>query len=230
MKTLKFSNIILIILGLSFVILIILKVLYSTYEYESNYKTNGYSEIKINNYKPFKHLVISAFKQVTFGIRTGNEFRMEVLNNTKYIQSVKSWYHKDTLFINVFNKDLYIEYKEINEALVTIPFQLKSITAKNIICNITDIKQDSIYIKAFDNSEINVENTDIKYIDCKSKTSTLCLYHNNKINTLVFKDLGNYSSVLELNDIAIDKLNIINNSTNVKVKGKAIDYYLNIKK
>lgn len=227
MKTLKISNIILIVLGLSFVTIIILKVFNATIEPAFNAKNAKYSERAIKNYKPFKHLVLNAYTLKTYEIKYGNEFKLEIFSHPRFTDKCNNWFIKDTLFVNIFNNELYTECSNTPEIKITLPYSLNSITARNIICNIDNIQQDTLNLYGTEGyTSINVDNSKVNTLIFNGKSSSLVLSNKNEINELLYFNKGEYAS-LHINDLLIKKLKINSDSNSITLSGKAIDYYLN---
>ncbi len=227
MKTSKISNIILIVLGLSFVILIILQVFNATVEPAFNAKNAKYSEVAIKNYKPFKHLVLNAYTQKTYEIKYGNEFKLEIFSHPRFTDKCNNWFIKDTLFVNIFNNELYTECSNTPEIKITLPYSLNSITARNIICNIDNIQQDTLNLYGNEgHTSFSVDNSKINTLIFNGKSSNLILSNKNEINELLYFNKGEYAS-LHINDLLIKKLKINSDSNSITLSGKAIDYYLN---
>jgi hypothetical protein len=228
MKTLKTSNIILTGFALAIVIFIVTQLNYSTYNPKFNSKNAVYSEVKIENFRPFKYLVLNGYRQVTYEVRSGNAFKLEIFSHPRYSDTCNKWFRKDTLFVNIYNKKFeFTESANVPDIKITIPYALNAIIVRNVFCNISDLQQDTLMIEGINNyTRVTIENSKIRKISFKGKNSKLTLNDTDTIEELEYQNRGEFA-FLELNNLIINKLNLNKDSTSVSLSGKAIEYYLN---
>lgn len=228
MKTLKTSNIILLAFSLVIIIFIILKIVNSTYHPHSNSKNAVYTELKIDKIQSFKYLVLDGYRDVTYELYQGKQFKIEIFTDIEYTDSCKTHFSNDTLYMNIINTKGCTSYSGgAADLKFTIPSEVKTIFVNKVYCNIHDLQQDTLNIQSIiDYTTVNIKGSKIQTINYIGKDSKLALYRSDTIEALNFIGKGGNSS-LDLYDIVINKLKINKDSTTVTLGGKAIEYYMN---
>jgi hypothetical protein len=226
MKTLKTSNIILLAFLLAVIILVVTTIMNSKYIPEFNLKNPVYKEVKFNNSKPYKYLVLNSYRKVRYEIHKGENFKVEVFKDKRYTDNCEVYMKNDTLHIYIFKSGKYTNIYDVPDVKIFIPSGLIKIIANNAFCNISDFQQDTLNILSKSGSAyINIENSRLKVINFQGKNAKLALNKTNKIDEINFTGNGKYTS-LELYDILVNKLNINTDSAAIVLSGKAIQYYL----
>ena len=221
MKTIKTSNILLAIFGISIIIYVIAQVVSSTYVGNNKNKAN-YIEIKVNNPQPFKYVVINSLYTIKVQLTTSKDFHLEQIKKYEDFDTCKYSFKNDTLYINTMQ---YPDYYDFDDLKITIPIGCKAITIGSVKCELLKVIQDTLNINCIkkESSFIFNEST-INIVNYFGKSSTLSILSTSKIENLNFYSKG--VSRLELNDVIVGNFNLIQDSTEVVLSGKAIKYYL----
>lgn len=228
MKTLKTSNIILLAFSLVIILFVILKIVNSTYHPNSNSKNAVYTELKIDKIQSFKYLVLDGYRDVTYELIKGKQFKIETFTDIEYKDSCKIHFSNDTLYMNIINTKGCTSYSGgAPDVKFTIPSEVRTIFANKVNCNLNDFKQDTLNIQSLiDYTTVNIEGSKIQTINYIGKDSKLALYRSDTIEALNFIGKGENSS-LDLYNIVINKIKINKDSVRVMLSGEAIEYYMN---
>jgi hypothetical protein len=241
MKTLKTSNIILIFFGIAILIFVIAQVVKSTYYPNSNSENAMYSTLETYRIESFQYLVLDGYREVTYEVKTGKQLKVEVFTDLRNSDSCKINFSNDTLYLNVVNSHGYTNSSAIPDVKITVPQGLAHILIKNAFCDINSFQQDTLNISVVNaktefNSEksqkysseykyINLKNCNLKTFTYSGGNSELSIDKSNTITELNFNSKGK-DSRLNLNDVFIGNLNLNQDSAEVILSGKAIQYYL----
>ena len=241
MKTLKTSNIILIFFGIAILILVIAQVVKSTYYPNSNSENAVYSTLETYRIESFQYLVLDGYREVTYEVKTGKQLKVDFLTDLRNSDSCKINFSNDTLYLNVVNSHGYTNSSAIPDVKITVPQGLAHILIKNAFCDINSFQQDTLNISVVNaktefNSEkrqeysseykyINLKNCNLKTFTYSGGNSELSIDKSNTITELNFNSKGK-NSRLNLNDVFIGSLNLNQDSAEVILLGKAIQYYL----
>lgn len=233
MKTLKTSNIILIFFGIAILIFVIAQVVKSTYYPNSNSENAMYSTLETYRIESFQYLVIDGYREVTYEVKTGKQLKVEVFTDLRNSDSCKINFSNDTLYLNVVNSHGYTNSSAIPDVKITVPQGLAFILIKNAFCDINNFQQDTLNISIMtDKTEfnsgykyINLKNCNLKTFTYSGGNSELSIDKSNTITELNFNSKGK-NSRLNLNDVFIGNLNLNQDSAEVILSGKAIQYYL----
>lgn len=240
MKTLKTSNIILLVFSLVIIIFVILKIVNSTYHPNSDSKNAVYSELKTDKGQSFKYLVLTGYREVTYEVKTGNKFKIEVFTDPRNTDSCKIYLSNDTLYLNIVNNEGYTSCANIPDVKICIPPKVINILIKGVHSDFIGFQQDTLNIKIINNksefkskygreitefSNINIKNCNLKTFNFIGRNSELSIDVSNTIAELNFNSKGK-NSRLNLEDVIIGNLNLKQDSAEVILSGKAINYYL----
>jgi hypothetical protein len=240
MKTLKTSNIILILFGIAIVILLITQVVKSTYHPNNDSENAIYTELKIDNIQSFKYLVLNGYRDVTYEVMAGKQFKIEAFTDPRNTDSCKTNFSNDTLYISIVNKEGYSRIANIPDVKICIPPEVINILTNGVHADFTGFQNDTLTIKTIDDNiifssgyrsfsqefmNIGLKNCNIKTLNYSGTKSELFVDKSNTIAELNFKSRGK-NSKLNLNDVIIGNLNLNQDSAEVVLSGKAINYYL----
>lgn len=239
MKTLKTSNIILIIFGIAILILVITQVVKSTYHPNNNSENAVYTELKIDNVQSFKYLVLNGYRAVTYEVNQGNKFKIEAFTDPRNTDSCKTNFSNDTLYINIVNKEGYTSCANIPDVKICIPPEVINIFTKGVHADFTGFQNDTLNIKTIDDkaflsrdrssirkfTNIGMKNCNIKTLNYSGIYSELVVDKSDTISELNYNSRGKNSKLI-LNDLIIGNLNLNQDSAEVVLSGKAINYYL----
>ena len=222
MKTIKTSNILIAILGISIIFYVIIHVITSDY-YEGYRKNKAtYIEIKVENPKPFKYIEINSLYTIKVQLTTAKDFHIEQIKKYEDFDSCKYSIRNDTLYIKTMQ---YPNFYDFDDLKITIPIGCNAITIGSVKCELLKVIQDTLNINCIkkESSFIFNEST-INIVNYFGKSSTLSILSTSKIENLNFYSKG--VSRLELNDVIVGNFNLNQDSTEVVLSGKAIKYYL----
>ena len=221
MKTMKTSNIILIIFGISIIIYVIAQVVSSTYIGNNKNKAT-YIEIKVRNPQLFKYVVINSTEGIKVQLKSAKDFHIEQIKQYEHIDSCKYSIRNDTLYIKTMQYPNYLNFDDLK---ITIPNRCKSITIGDVKCELYKICQDTLNINCLkEESSFSLNESTINTVNYFGKSSTLSILSTSKIENLNFYSRG--VSRLELDDVIVGNFNLDQDSTDVVLSGKAIKYYL----
>ncbi|NVN93823.1 MAG: hypothetical protein HXX18_00930 [Bacteroidetes bacterium] len=227
MKILKTSNLILFAFGISIVILIIAQVKSSIYHKNSEEQEAIYKVVKIDRLQPFKYLVLEAYRNVTFELNNGKQFKIETIVSEEYTDICNAEFRNDTLFVNVEMQNEYSFSYHDPVLKITIPTIFNKLIFKINECTINNFQQDTLIIESSsDNASININGCSFKTLNFSGENLSLSLNQSDIIEELNFVSKGSHSK-LDVNDLIIKKLNVNQDSTEVILNGKSINYYLN---
>ncbi|MEI6821094.1 MAG: hypothetical protein WCL51_04110 [Bacteroidota bacterium] len=222
MKTIKTSNILLLIFGISIILYVIAHVITSNY-YDGYGKNKAtYLEIKVENPKPFKYVVINSLYTIKVQLTTAKDFHIEQIKQYEDFDSCKYSLRNDTLYIKTMQYPNYLNFDDLK---ITIPNRCKSITIGDVKCELLKVCQDTLNINCLkEESSFSLNESTINTVNYFGKSSTLSILSTSKIENLNFYSRG--VSRLELDDVIIGNFNLDQDSTEIVLSGKAIKYYL----
>jgi hypothetical protein len=240
MKSLKTSNILLIIFGIAILVILFEKVINSTYHPNNNAENAVYTELKMDKIQPFTYLALKGYRAVTYEVKSGNAFKIEVFSDPRNTDSLRTHFSKDTLYLNIVNIQKYTSCASIPDVKISIPTGLIHILINRVHADIIGFQQDSLNITIIKDkkeskqvyreyegeySNIDIKDCNIKTLNFSGRNSELSIDKSNAITNLNFNTKGN-NSRLYLNDVVIEKLNLNQDSAEVVLSGKAINNYL----
>lgn len=225
-KTLKTSNIILLVFGLVLVSALIAKDLNSKKREKIDSKNAVYKTLGINNSQPVNHIFLDGFRDgIIYQINQGNELKIDFINNEFCNDSCVYRFSFDTLFVNVSNTEVSSKSFDVPMVKITIP-ELKSVHVNNVNCNLLKFESDTLQLNmTSDYYEINLKNCNLNTLIFNGKSSSLDLDATNTIEHLIFNSKG-YGAKLNLDGANINHLDLNSDSAEVNLSGSSIKKYI----
>jgi len=225
-KTLKTSNIILLVFGLVFISALIAKDLNSKKREKIDAKNAVYKTLGINNSQPVKHIFMDSYRNgVIYQLKQGKELKIEFINNEYCKDSCMYRFSFDTLYVNVSNTEIYSKSFDVPMVKISIP-ELISVNVNNASCHLVKFESDSLQLNmTSDYYGINLKSCNINTFIFNGKTSNLNMDATNTIEHLIFNSKGNGAN-LNLNGATINKLDFNADSANLILSGNSIQKYI----